>query len=497
MNSSRMQIFNRGIWAFLLLILPITSSPLIARSFGGTSVAPLSIIPLVIVVITLLIPSILRQKALPRPVVPLILFSLIVILSIAFSSLIEIPSFRGLSPPGNSFKDLLTLAVGICFYLTTIYASENSSSLKFSLYWLNLGGLLVILFAFVQFLVWKFVRYYPEILRDLQDLISTSGKLYDNRVTAFALEPSWLAHQMNVLYLPIWVAFTIRGFSIYKKRVFKKLSFENLLLAGGLFTLAATLSRIGWLSTGGLVAYLLIRWANVWKRKILSKYGQDLLHGKQNWFQSSSFNLIFWLFLIIAIGLLGFAGTKLLSLLDPKRMASVFALFDFQRYGLLGWANRLEMAERFLYWMSGFYTFLAFPLLGVGLGNVGYFFINNVNSFGFGSPEIMQQLLMNTSLVNAKNLWVRLLAETGIIGFASFVAWFFYQLRMSILLEKQANKPLLQTIGLAGILISICFIIEGFSMDTFGLPYYWIGFGLVIGAYRITQKSTAVPAAND
>jgi hypothetical protein len=35
----------------------------------------------------------------------------------------------------------------------------------------------------------------------------------------------------------------------------------------------------------------------------------------------------------------------------------------------------------------------------------------------------------------------------------------------------------------------IAFIFEGFSMDTFGLPYYWVAFGLVVAAWRILKNT--------
>ena len=43
--------------------------------------------------------------------------------------------------------------------------------------------------------------------------------------------------------------------------------------------------------------------------------------------------------------------------------------------------------------------------------------------------------------------------------------------------------------ALVGKLFVIAFVIEGFSMDTFGLPYYWVAFGLLVAAWRI-MKST-------
>ena len=45
--------------------------------------------------------------------------------------------------------------------------------------------------------------------------------------------------------------------------------------------------------------------------------------------------------------------------------------------------------------------------------------------------------------------------------------------------------------GLAGQLLIIALIVEGFSLDTFGLPYYWIGLGLIVASWR--SKSDVTP----
>jgi hypothetical protein len=42
--------------------------------------------------------------------------------------------------------------------------------------------------------------------------------------------------------------------------------------------------------------------------------------------------------------------------------------------------------------------------------------------------------------------------------------------------------------GLAGQLLIIALIVEGFSLDTFGLPYYWIGLGLIVASWRAKSE---------
>lgn len=177
-------------------------------------------------------------------------------------------------------------------------------------------------------------------------------------------------------------------------------------------------------------------------------------------------------------------------------MANFFNFLQIKENGILTWASRLELAERFIYWQTAFITFLSFPLIGVGLGNAGFYFLGNLPSFGYGLPEILRYVLMNNNVANPKNLWIRILAETGIVGFACFFIWFYGHVKMAGSLDSEPRNSLTSVVGLIGILLSISFVLEGFSMDTFGLPYYWIGFGLVMGAYRFFQNSSIVPLEN-
>jgi len=39
-------------------------------------------------------------------------------------------------------------------------------------------------------------------------------------------------------------------------------------------------------------------------------------------------------------------------------------------------------------------------------------------------------------------------------------------------------------------------IIEGFSLDTFGLPYYWIALGLIAASWLIRDQESANIGAN-
>jgi len=84
-------------------------------------------------------------------------------------------------------------------------------------------------------------------------------------------------------------------------------------------------------------------------------------------------------------------------------------------------------------------------------------------------------------LLNIKNLWIRLLAETGIVGFSIYVCWLFNLWRSSQGLLR-LDLPLAKTIGWMGIFAILGLALEGFSLDSFALPYSWLTFGFITSA---------------
>jgi len=197
-------------WAAVFILMPITSLPLLARLAGGTSVAPAAFLPLIWVALFWFIPYLFKKGAIPRESIPFIFFISIAIISSAAAFFLNIPPFKDVSVSHEEIRSILTLAVGAGFYLVTAsWFSKEQSRLVFVLKWINVSGIIVILWAAVQiFYIFLFHSHYPAILMAFQQLVSTRD-LFLGRVTAFAFEPSWLAHQMNLLYLPFWLGATI------------------------------------------------------------------------------------------------------------------------------------------------------------------------------------------------------------------------------------------------------------------------------------------------
>ncbi len=478
----------------MLLALPITSFPILSKLFGGTTVAPLSFLPMVLLILIVVLPDILKKKSLPQQFQPLYVFFLIAIFSIALAFLRELPSFRTIPIWKNAIEGLVTLLFGFGFYLTTIYCLKDQAQIRKALRWINLGGVVIILVAVVQYLTYQVTDGFPEVLNIFQGIVSASGRLYNGRATGMAFEPSWLAHQLNILYIPIWLGFTARNESVYPKRLFGKIPYEALLLIGGIVSMFLSFSRIGWLTIIAVFMYLLFRLANSVINRLLERREKqtEKKHNRKQYFFAK---LLLWLVLLSILLLLVFAAGLIMRRLDP-RMEKLFDFSLLKQYGIMGWASRLSFAERITYWQTAFNVYLKYPYLGSGLGVSGYYYPDTMPSFGYQLPETLSVVLYDSFIPNAKNLWVRLLAETGIIGFSVFVAWMVTHWRNAKAVERRKQSGLFRAMGLAGQLLIIALIVEGFSLDTFGLPYYWVGFGLIVASWRAKSEYSVSSAKN-
>ena len=164
-------------------------------------------------------------------------------------------------------------------------------------------------------------------------------------------------------------------------------------------------------------------------------------------------------------------------------------LFPLTEDSVFAFADELRFSERLVYWFSGWHTFGDYPF-GVGLGNVGFYMVERMNGQGWLSPEIRDILNREYYLPNTKNLWVRLLSETGILGFTVFVVWLVGLWRSTVVTRKSDSK-ILQIVGLAGQLFLMAYLVEGLSMDSFAMPYEWLMAGLISAGGLLARKELA------
>jgi hypothetical protein len=202
--------------------------------------------------------------------------------------------------------------------------------------------------------------------------------------------------------------------------------------------------------------------------------------------------IMFILFCLLAIyGVVVLAG-RLDARIERMFRTDFVSIIESNPTPIFTIANRLAYAERVMFWTIGLRVFALHPLLGVGLGNTGFYFRELTPAYSYYLPELVRILTGTQEFPNPKNLWVRLLAETGIVGFSIFIIWLFIMALGALMLIKKRNG-LSGVVGLATFLAILAQFWEGFSLDTFALPQFWILLGLTTAL--LTNRTDPIESA--
>jgi hypothetical protein len=480
------------LWALVWIGLPLTSFPVLGW-ITNSQAAPFSAIPLAILGIIWFIPQLLHGRQLPREVIPLLFFALACIISSTAVYFIDDALYFGTRTFwGQSLRILFTLVIGMAFYLTTAGWLKTEPSLRRALQLIHIGGAIMLLWGLIQtIIIFTMNGQFPAILEKtrLWLVIQNYAVREGNRVTSLAYEPSWFAHQLNMLYLPLWLASTFLKQSVFKVRILR-LSVENLLLVFGLAEFLLSRPRIGLVGLLLVVAFLLIKICVSLIKKV-NRYLSDRFHlgdkaGKTGRVLMTiliSFVMVALFvsvaFLIVYVGSL--YDERLALIFEPIPKAELEIIKAMDEGTLLHIGRRLQFLERVVYWLNGWHVFRDYPFLGVGLGNSGFFIYSHAPQTGWMTGELRDLVYRLNFAVNTKSYWFRILAETGLVGFSLFITWLAGLWRSASFLYKN-NRMTCQIIGLGGQLALLAFIVEGFSLDSFTLPYLWVSAGLISAA---------------
>jgi O-antigen ligase len=132
------------------------------------------------------------------------------------------------------------------------------------------------------------------------------------------------------------------------------------------------------------------------------------------------------------------------------------------------------------------------PWTGVGLGADGFYIYQNLPDWIMTMvPEIASQLSPASTLYpNAKNLYVRLLAETGLIGFILFLAFQLFILGDTIAALKQ-RAALWRYLGIAALFSWLGIIFYNMTQDSFATPNIWLNLGIFVGMSILSLQTAA------
>jgi hypothetical protein len=483
-KHSVLRIAPSILFGLAILSLPITSFPTLIYLTGAVIiVSPAAALFVALLGVFWLPFQLLRGVVLPAEMRPFWYFFGAVLLSSALSFFLVLPRYQGLSHISAMFSALVSFAIGVGFYLVFVAWQQTPHRFMWTIRLVSIGGAAAILWSLAQlFVIAAFDGNYPRWMVEFHTLFSIRGltsQFASSRVTGFAYEPSWLAHQLNLLYLPLWSASLITGYSAFSWR-WKKITIEAVLLVCGIVVLFFSLSRIGMVTVFIVLAYLFWKFNQHISGKIIARW-KHAKHAKISWVVVIVLTILFYVLLA--------AGVFYIATLFDPRLLRFFTVSQSATENVFTLANALAFAERMVYWAMGWNVFARYPLFGVGLGNLGFFAYTDLPNLSNILIEV-QNMFEYGFLLNAKNLWVRLLVETGIVGFGLFVSWITVLWFTAQALKAHTN-PLWRTIGWMGTLALLAYIPEGFSLDTFALPYIWLVAALISASAMLTRHATS------
>lgn len=376
---------------------------------------------------------------------------------------------------GRTLRAWVTVGIGLAFFFTAFQVSYFQESPKNALKWLYAGLTITILWGIIQAIAVN-TSLIDKVLIDKIQLSFSLRPLIGRRVSGFAYEASWLAAMLAILYFSWLTASLLSGYRISR---YKWL--EPILAAAGFVVLLLTFSRSGLISVfiaGGIV--LLFTGSNQIKKSFVwfkAPFKRDGSGSK-------------WVRVMIVLGFVSFLVLGFQWLNNYDYFSSLWSV-GFEK-GIINYLIMNKVGARTAYAFASLRIFSEHPWTGVGLGGSGFYMINNYPDWLFAVPsnEIAVQLGEAFRVFpNPKNMYVRVLAETGLVGFWLFIA-FFISISGSFYRQLRASDQINKFIGTAGLFGLIAVAILYFTLDSFALPIMWVFLGTCLGfAHRFPPKS--------
>lgn len=477
---------ERVLWFCLLLSVPVSASPLLP--FGsGTLVRPLAMAPAILLLLLGAFRILfLRQRpdfgAGRDGLVLLFLFTAYVVISgLARIAFLPGEDFKGQTPLDSFVRALVTLLAGIGFYLVARLHIRTADDIRRTIRTLFIGMSASIVLAAVQVLAIIRQGQLLHITQTVTDLFAVHYDGLTNRAQGMTFEPSWLATQIIVLLLPILIARSITwqdsvGVPAAKGHVVRLIAgfgiaVVGLLAAGSRFGLACVVAM---LVLSGLLAM---------------RYGKGIA--------ALSFVVV------LATGLGGLAAMSSLRVgagasyvLGPINYLTGTADLETRNGDVATFVtDALAMAGRVSAAQAALGMWLDHPAWGVSLGNSYRYFgrfapdwVYATQLFAQGNKEGVGWLDPNSpEKGNAKNLFLRLLSETGVIGFVLFTAFLMRQIFASP--ARDRFHGIFRAATAAALLFGF------FNQDSFADPVFWIPLVLCFAMGRLNNLPSA--AAED
>ena len=462
----------RFLWGAALFTLPVTSFRYYPLLGDSTFVRPLALYPIALLMLVSLIQFLRGKVSIPRAgvLVPLAAFVLFTLTASSFGAWLDPLPMRGQEYVGRVIRAWATVAIGLSFFASALWMNRNEDDLRFSVRWILAGFSMNVLWSGVQMLALYTPLLEKETVSFWQLAFSMRELTTLDRVSGMAYEPAWLAGQIATVYLP-WLFAAL----LTRVRVTRFAWFEWILLGCAGLLLLTSLSRGGLLTAGvALVLTFLLT-------------GRNELRTAWTWFRSGfkkgSDVFVRAGMIVVAIGAL--AG----AILFLSKNNYVARLFNSDADSVEEFIVDNYAGARGAYTFGALGAYKESPFFGVGLGASGFYIYDNLPDWAMTTvPEIAKQLSPQSHLYpNPKNMYSRLLAETGLIGFALFFIYLFSMLG-DTLRALQGNTTFSRYLGIAMLFSWIAILLYNVTQDSFATPNIWINFGILAGMSAAAAK---------
>lgn len=325
-----------------------------------------------------------------------------------------------------------------------------------------------------------------NLMNNLQQYVSTR-RLINNRISGLTYEPNWFAEQISFMLLPWLLSAVLNGYSVFTWR-WRKVTIEGILLLWAIGLLPLTFSRAGVLNLVGL-AFVGLFFFRYRPASLTSGSTGPAQAKRKKW----AWRLLeAGVAIAIIFGAIFMAGTR------NEFFSRLWSYWlNKSNPTLAGYIKYLGFGARFTYSETAYNTYNAFPVLGVGLGNYAFFFEEMLPDRPINlTPEILRLITPEEGrnrLITAKNFYLRLLAETGLVGTAAFLAFLMAVVGCALYLWLSPEREL-SFWGTAGLLGILAFTLSAFSFDSLALPNMWVILGLTTAAASIYQNQDLLNA---
>lgn len=457
----------RVLWGAALITVPVTSFRYFPGMGEGTLVRPLAFYPIAVLMLVIALQWWRGKTSLPRTGawIPLVAFMLFALAASSYGALLDPLPMRGQEYFGRVLRAWVTVVIGLSFFVSAVWLNRDEDDLRFTVRWLLAGLVLNILWSGVQSLAFytpfldKVTVTHWQLAFSLRELVRT------NRISGMAYEPAWLAGQITTLYLP-WLLAAL----LTRVRVTRFKAYELVLLGCALLLLLATYSRGGLLGAVVALAFTLLiagraEIANAWR-----------------WFLTRSWILRFGVVVISLVALTG-AGLFL------SQRDYITRLFTTDADSLEEFIIENSAGARAAYTFGALGAYDESPWFGVGLGASGFYIYDHLPDWSMTTvPEIARQLSPENRLYpNPKNMYARVLSETGLIGLALFVAFQFYLLGEALTVLKQ-QSGWQRYLGIAALFSWVAIAMYNATQDSFTTPNIWLNLGILVGLTAAAQN---------